>query len=84
MWLLALDDSPTAVGPHARQAGFVERADFNIIGLDIAKLDVNSLHAAGEVEQHPRSESGTYKVPRPEASESAISRTRNIQRAKKA
>ena len=24
---------------HARQAGFIERADFNIIALDVAKLD---------------------------------------------
>jgi hypothetical protein len=32
----------------ARQAGFVERADFNIIGLGVAKLDVTSLQAAGE------------------------------------
>jgi hypothetical protein len=38
---------------HARQARFVERADFNIIALDVAKLDVTSLQAAGEVEEHP-------------------------------
>ena len=35
---------------NARQAGFVERADFNIIAPDVAKLDVTSLQAAGEVE----------------------------------
>ena len=34
---------------NARQAGFVERADFNIIALDVPKLDVTSLQAAGEV-----------------------------------
>src|SRR5260370_31975812 len=38
---------------HARQAHFVKRADLNMIGLDVAELEVTSLQATGEVEKHP-------------------------------
>src|SRR6516164_11817491 len=38
---------------HARQTHFVKRANLNIIGLDVAELEVTSLQAAGEVEEYP-------------------------------